>query len=112
MTKSFPIEDSIRKRNVSYPSFNLEDKLENHHIVGKINSNLTIPLPKGWHKYISNWQNSQSPKDRSNRLSFFIESIAALLDLTSVLLRKLAFDLRGDEYELISKKLYETKSKK
>ena len=109
---AFNIDETVREEKIKQFSSNVSEEIELHHIVGKSNSVLKIPISKTWHDLISSWQNSLAPKDKKNQIIMFIESVAAMLDLLSKSLRYLSFMLRSDNYEYVLKKSNETKNKK
>lgn len=58
------------------------DKIEEHHIVGQINSEETYPLCKSCHEYTSVSQNGYSVPLRKNKELMALISLKGFLELT------------------------------
>ncbi|MCA9460146.1 MAG: hypothetical protein KC550_06370 [Nanoarchaeota archaeon] len=79
-------------------NINPSDIIELHHIFPNF-SNFTIPLPKNWHAFITNIQNSVSKEDRKNEKIFLLLSIAAILLFIAILLFWFVHKLRKENEE-------------
>jgi hypothetical protein len=80
----------ISKLNIS-PLFELDSKLEEHHIFGKINSNETVLIPKNRHKFITDRLNILPRKYRINPEIILLINIFATLELCAFEIRHYLF---------------------
>lgn len=103
----FKIDEAVRRKKTKQFSPKQNQKIEEHHLVGKINSSITIPICKDCHDVISSWQNTLSPNQRKNTLVMFLESVAGILELLAQTIRRFAWEVKNGEYVLT--KSHETK---
>ena len=64
-------------------------KIENHHLFGKINSPIEIPMLKEYHYFISCYQDSMPVKLRKDKEIMALTSIIGYFDLGIQCLREL-----------------------
>jgi hypothetical protein len=75
-TKKLPVKDG-------------SNKIEQHHIQGRINSPLEIPLCSACHDFITSRQNSLSVEERKNKELMALKSVIGLNELACQHLREI-----------------------
>jgi len=89
--------EKMRERSKLPFQFQQSTSNEKHHIVGKINSNITVPLCKACHDFITSGQNALSRELRKIALIFALESLASLLELCVQQIRTIIWRLINDK---------------
>lgn len=85
-TKKLPIKEGL-------------NKIEQHHIQGKINSDSEIPLCKPCHDYVSLRQNSLSVDERKNKGIMALKSVIGLFELACQHLREITVKIEELEHD-------------
>jgi hypothetical protein len=71
----------LANRRKSIEKIQQNSIMEKHHILGKVNSNDIISLPKDWHDFITHSQNSISPEYRKHPEVLAISSMIGWFEL-------------------------------
>ena len=72
------------------------DKIEKHHIHGRINSDSEIPLCKPCHDFITTRQNSLSVEERKNKQLMALKSAIGLNELACQHLREITVKIEEE----------------